>query len=197
MILSKRTLMILALGTLIGFGAAGFIIAYFVHDVSIKKLLAGYSPLYWQLIIGLVFGIISAKAAWSIVELPFLKDIKGLFSNIFQPLKLNKSEIVFISLCAGIGEELFFRGGIQPMLGVWTTAVLFVLLHGYINPFNLPMTVYGLYMTMVIGVMGLMTIHLGIVTSITAHFVIDLILMIKLTEGNNEEMTNPEDAISS
>lgn len=189
--------MLLALGTLIGFGAGGLLIVYFVHDVTLKAFLAGYSPLYLQLIIGLVFGFISAKAAWSIVELPFLKDIKGLFSGIFQPLKLNKIEIIFISICAGVGEELFFRGGIQPMLGVWTTAILFVLMHGYINPFNLPMTVYGLYMTIVIGVMGLMTIQLGIITSITAHFVIDLILMIKLIEGKNEGMTNTEDVISS
>jgi len=77
---------------------------------------------------------------------------------------------------------MFFRGVLQPLLGIWTTSILFVLLHGYLNPFNLPLTFYGLYMVVVIGVMGLFTEHLGILTAMTSHTVIDYILLQKLSQ---------------
>ena len=179
--------MILAVGTLVGFGGAGILIILYFLDIPIKIFLAGAKPFYVQIPVGLTFGYISAKAAWAIVEQPFLKDVKALFSGIFSRLKLNTVEIFFISACAGIGEETLFRGAIQPMLGVWTTAMLFVFLHGYISPFNLPLSVYGIYMTVVIGVVGLMALHLGIITAISAHFVIDYVLLVRLSKDEGEE----------
>lgn len=187
--------MALAFGTLIGFGGAGIGIIYYFLDVSVAGVLAGHQPLYLQVIIGLVFGFISAKAAWAIVEKPFLRDVKALFSGIFRPMGLSKLEVVFVSLCAGVGEEIFFRGALQPFLGVWLTAVLFVMLHGYINPFQLPLTIYGLYMTAVIGVMGMMTVHLGIISSIVVHFVIDFVLLTNLSKENQDKMNDPEDVL--
>ena len=67
------------------------------------------------------------------------------------------------------------------MLGVWFTAILFVLLHGYLNPFDLSLTVYGIYMVLVIGVLGLMTEYFGILTAIIAHTLIDIILLRELS----------------
>ncbi len=67
------------------------------------------------------------------------------------------------------------------MLGIWVTSFLFVLLHGYLNPFNIPLTVYGFYMVLVIGVMGLMTEHFGILSAMIAHTLIDIILLRELS----------------
>ena len=77
---------------------------------------------------------------------------------------------------------MFFRGAIQPLAGIWVTSFLFVLLHGYINPRNWPLTIYGLYMVAVIGVLGIFTEHFGIITAITGHIMIDYILLKKLSE---------------
>ncbi len=194
--MSKRLLIILALGTLIVLGGAGILIIYYFLDTPVDVFMRGQKPYYMQIPIGLFFGYISAKAAWAIVNQPFLKDVKDFFRNIFHPLNLNKLEILLISVCAGIGEEIFFRGAIQPMLGVWVTAMLFVFLHGYITPFNLPLTVYGIYMTVVIGVMGLMFINLGIITAISAHIMIDFLLMTRLAGKNGKETDIADDATS-
>jgi membrane protease YdiL (CAAX protease family) len=175
--MTKRLILYLALFTLLVFGAAGAVLLTYSRNQDLLSFINSGKNMLIQIVIGAVFGTITAKAGWSIVQLPFLKKTKKFFVDLIQPLQLNIYEIVFISICAGIGEELLFRGGVQPWLGIWSTAILFVLLHGYLNPFNLPMTVYGMYMTMVIGVLGLMTEHIGIVTAITAHFVIDLILL--------------------
>ncbi len=189
--------MLLASGTLIGFGGGGILIIHYFLNIPVKVFLAGSKPFYVQISLGLIFGYISAKAAWAIVDQPYLKDVRNLFKNIFRPLGLTKWEITFISVCAGIGEEIFFRGAVQPMLGVWATAMLFVFLHGYINPFNLPLSVYGIYMTVVIGVVGLMALHMGIITAISAHFVIDLVLLIRLTEGETEGADITDDSTPS
>lgn len=182
--ISKRTIIILALGTIVIFGGLGVVLIPFVRGVDFSTYIFGDKALWIQVVIGLGFGAISAKAGWQIVEMPRLHKTKVFFTKIIQPLKLSKSEIFLISICAGVGEELFFRGAVQPVLGVWATSVLFVLLHGYLNPFNIPLTIYGIFMVLVIGVMGLFTEHIGILSAIIAHVTIDFILLQKLSEVN-------------
>jgi uncharacterized protein len=41
---------------------------------------------------------------------------------------------ILIACCAGIGEELFFRGLIQPAFGIWPGAILFMLIHVHYGP---------------------------------------------------------------
>jgi membrane protease YdiL (CAAX protease family) len=180
-LISKKTILILAAGTLLVFGGLGAIFIPIVRESNLLGFISGKKALWLQLLVGLTFGVITANAGWQIVELPKLHKTKIFFTEIIRPLKLNNMEIVIISVCAGVGEELFFRGAIQPLLGIWTTSILFVLLHGYLNPFNLPLTYYGIYMVLVIGVMGLFTEHLGILTAIIAHVLIDYILLQKLS----------------
>lgn len=190
--INKKTIVVLAMGTLLVFGGLGVLIIPFVRNVRIIHFLGGAEKYWIQIVIGIVFGIITAKAGWQIVELPKLAKTKVFFSSLIKPLKLNIPEIIFISICAGVGEELFFRGAIQPILGVWMTAILFVLLHGYLNPFNLPLTYYGLYMVLVIGVLGLMTEHFGILTAIIAHSIIDVILLTELSRVHLPDDSEPK-----
>lgn len=182
--INKQTIMWLALGTLVVFGGIGAVLIPYLRDIGLMEFFIGSEPIWVQIIAGILFGIITAKAGWQMIELPIMKKTKTFFAGLFKPLKLTSGQIVFISICAGVGEELLFRGAIQPLLGIWITAILFVLIHGYLNPFNLPLTYYGIYMVLVIGVMGLMTEHLGILTAMIAHTLIDIILLRKLSEAS-------------
>ena len=188
--INKKTILWLALGTLLVFGGLGALIIPLVRKVKIIEFLAGVDKYWIQVIIGLALGVVTAKAGWQIVELPRLAKTKAFFTSIIKPLKLNTFEIIIISACAGIGEELFFRGAIQPILGIWLTSILFVLLHGYLNPFNLPLTYYGMYMVLVIGVLGLMTENFGILTAMIAHSIIDVILLFELSRAYLPEDSN-------
>jgi membrane protease YdiL (CAAX protease family) len=172
----------MALGTLLVFGGLGFFFIPYVRETSVFQYILGFKKLWLQVAVGLVFGIITARAGWQIVELPKLFKIKVFFSQIIKPLNLTTTEIIIISLCAGIGEEMFFRGVLQPVMGIWATSILFVLLHGYLNPFNLPLTYYGIYMVFVIGVIGLFTENFGIITAMVAHAAIDYILLQELSK---------------
>ncbi len=174
-------MLLLALGTLVVFGGLGIIFIPMARAVDVMEFLSGSEKLWVQIFIGLVVGFVTAKAGWQITTLPMMDKNKKFFANMVRPMKLTDVQIVFVSICAGVGEELLFRGAIQPFLGIWITSILFVLIHGYLNPFNLPLTYYGIYMVLVIGVLGLMTEYVGIITAMIAHTIIDIILLKELS----------------
>lgn len=50
-------------------------------------------------------------------------DFRGLFGNV------TNSEAAWLAVFSGISEELFFRGALQPYLGIAITSILFGLVH--------------------------------------------------------------------
>ena len=174
----------MALVTLVGFGAAGWLILAYFHHTSLIDLLEGPEGIGYQVAAGIIYGSGAALLGWEIVKLPFLRSTMHVFAGLIRPLKLSIPEIIFISCCAGIGEEVLFRGAIQPYLGIWITSVLFVVMHGYLNPFNRRISVYGLFMTLIIAGLGYMTVYLGLLSAIVAHTVVDIILLYKLSVGS-------------
>jgi hypothetical protein len=60
--------------------------------------------------------------------------------------------------------------------------VLFVAIHGYLNPKNWKLSIYGAYMCLVIGGIGYLCDYLGITAAIAAHFAIDVVLLYALVK---------------
>jgi len=87
--------------------------------------------------------------------------------------ELGSREIFVLALCSSIGEELFFRGALLPIVGLWPSSLLFALLHLRGQVRFLPWTV----MSFIIGLgMGSMFIWLGDLGGpMVAHFVINLL----------------------
>lgn len=179
--MNRQNILFLALATLIFLGGLGFIFTPLARDVNIYAFLKGNKPIHLQLMIGLASGLLISVVAWKIVSLPYLKSVKSFFQDVISDLKMNDVQILFVSICAGIGEELLFRGAIQPVLGIWITSLVFVAVHGYLNPKNLRITLYGIFMTVSIVYLGYLTEYIGIVSSMTAHTIVDIYLLKKLT----------------
>ncbi|MFN8388703.1 MAG: type II CAAX endopeptidase family protein [Bdellovibrionota bacterium] len=72
----------------------------------------------------LLFGPLSERV-------PFLRSCYEFRDRIVRPLAeaLDLWSSAAVSLCAGIGEELFFRGVIQTEFGIFVASVFFSLLH--------------------------------------------------------------------
>ena len=191
--MNKRTLFLLGLLTLFGFSSlGGWIIEQFL-DVRFFSLFQTETPWYTQIGMGLLYGTITAIGAWLIVNSDLLTDTRTFFAKIIQQLRLSTIDILFISFCAGTGEEILFRGAIQPYLGIWITAVLFVAIHGYLNPKNWKLSIYGAYMCLVIGGIGYLCDYLGITAAIAAHFAIDVVLLYALVNTPlPPQKTNPK-----
>lgn len=177
--------------TLLGMPLLGWVIARFVDDMNLMVRWTGTAPIWKQLLYGLPVGIVAALLARFIVSRKFMDGVRLRYERMFRNLRLNWSEIVFISLCAGVGEELLFRGVLQPLLGIVLTAVVFVAIHGYLNPRDWRISVYGVFMTGVICFLGWMTEVYGIWSAVMAHFVIDVILLADLVEKPDEASNFP------
>ena len=180
--LNKHVFIGLAFGSLILFGAIGILVINKIYGQNYMDVIFGPQPWYLQVLVGTAYGTITALGSWKLIRMSLMKQVREFYAQIIAPLKLTVFDIVFISLCAGIGEELLFRGAIQPWLGVWVTAIAFVAMHGYLSPNNWKLSIYGALMTLVMVGVGYMTIHLGLLASMMAHAAIDVVLLYKLCQ---------------
>ena len=191
--MSRKAFFILGLATLFGFSLIGAIILHYYMGLSLWEALQIGQGWELQLLVGFAYGMITSILAWELIKMDFLTSTRNFFSELIQELKLNDIEILFISFCAGVGEEILFRGGIQPFMGIWLTSVVFVAIHGYLNPKNWQLSIYGVYMCLVIVGIGYFCIQIGLISCIVAHFTIDVYLLMRLNSykapTNSSEQT--------
>ncbi len=179
--------------TIIGMPLVASIIDWFADSFVLGQRLMMGSSFLIQIPLGVALGFgIGYMAQW-IVERNFMHEVNIKYSSLIDELQLGTSEIIFISLCAGVGEEILFRGALQPLaigwmgdhLGIWVTSLVFVGIHGYINPKDWRITVYGLFMTVAIAGLGYLTELVGIWTAIGAHTFIDYYLLSKVIKNKS------------
>src|SRR5207247_4258871 len=56
--------------------------------------------------------------------------------DLVSRLDLGGLNPLWISLSAGIGEEILFRGALQPILGIWWTSFIFTVAHFWSGQFQ-------------------------------------------------------------
>lgn len=109
-----------------------------------------------------------------------MKPVLSKYQKMIISSDIDIQLIFFISFCAGVGEEILFRGVIQPLAGIWITSILFVAIHGYLNPMNWRISIYGVFLTVSIALVGFLSNYLGLTSAIVSHMIIDIILFYKL-----------------
>ena len=112
--------LLLAIGGLVWIG---------VRDGGIGMALfwrtASFGP---DLLLGVAGGILGI-GLWQLarVLLPLAAELERQLAEVVGSLP--PSEVVALALLSGVGEELFFRGAMQPSWGLWPTAVIFAVVH--------------------------------------------------------------------
>jgi membrane protease YdiL (CAAX protease family) len=177
----KKLVMGLAGATFIGMPAIAWLIAGWT-DVSMYERLRWGAPLLVQLSVGALAGwCIGLLAQW-LVDRKFMLEATSKYQDMFGALRLDRGEMIFLAVSAGVGEEILFRGAIQPLLGIWPTAFLFIALHGYLNFKSWRISLYGAVMTVMIALLGYFTEWIGIWSAVAAHAVIDLFLLFQMEQ---------------
>lgn len=171
---------VIGLITLLGFPMLGYLVRYgldFTHIldfVSINEFRAipvGY---------GLMFGFIYAFIPLLFMQAPIFDTLDSRLENLLKHLKLNVTKGILLSVCAGVGEELFFRAALQPYLGIWITSIFFVAIHGYLNPWNWKFSLYGLLILPFVILLSFGYELFGLWFAIMAHFAYDAVLFTQL-----------------
>jgi membrane protease YdiL (CAAX protease family) len=180
--MSKKNIYLLGLITLIGFPLLGILILWFFSGIEPLYVLELNSIFRPSLFLGIFIGIVFAKISLILFNTSFFKEELSSQMKMILDLKLNFWDKIFLSFCAGFGEEILFRSSIQHYLGIWLTTFIFIAIHGYLNPKNWKISLYGLYLFPVILIMGAGFSTLGLWFSIAMHFSYDLILFMSIKE---------------
>ena len=105
-----------------------------------------------------------------------VQAVRRLYKRVLQPLfrEATAVDILGISLAAGIGEELLFRGAFQSEFGIVLASAVFGLAHVG----GRESIVFGLWVFVLgIGLGGLVPLSGGILAAVIAHVVYDAAAM--------------------
>jgi len=152
------------------------VIFLFDRRPYIPWLLAGL-PLLYQIFFGVMIGAL--YWAGSGMGYKYMAKRQGTQNVVesYGRLDLRGWNPLWISLAAGFGEELLFRGALQPLLGIWLTSVLFVLAHtrAYrFNKFNKRVLVQSLGIFGVSVAFGFLATYAGLATAMIVHVAVDV-----------------------
>lgn len=113
-----------------------------------------------------------AGAVWMILVPEELFNQQTQLSQAIAGSVTTFSAALLVALFSSVGEELAFRGALQPVLGLGLTSVLFALTHiqYQLTPATLIILVVGL-------VLGLVRRYYGTAAAILAHFAYNFTLL--------------------
>lgn len=131
---------------------------------------------------------LAAAASLAGSKIPIFSEIHALLSGFVRDFKLNLPDIFIISLTAGICEEILFRAVLQPMWGIWITSFVFILLHGYFNPLNWKMSVFGVMMYLISLSLGFIFIKYGLIPAMVFHTIYDFTALVSIKTINKKPL---------
>ena len=121
--------------------------------------------LYWVVtLLGAKF-VANRNTTQSIAESYSRLDLSG-----WNPLGM--------AVAAGFGEELLFRGALQPLVGIWVTSVLFVLVHirAYrLNKLDKRVLFQSISIFAISVVLGYVAAYAGLITAMIIHVAMDIV----------------------
>ena len=110
---------------------------------------------YWErfaLSLGLGLALAVAVVTMTPVLVARTKWARALHAELASIISpLSATEITWLALASGFAEELFFRGAMQPVLGLLITSVIFGAVHVGPKPLFLAWTTWAFVMGLLLG----------------------------------------------
>ena len=151
------------------------ILYYFNATTFMIPVVIGKANVWIQLGAGVAGGFLLSGITWLMGKWKYLNDVNFDFTLRLGIFNFSLQEILFLSFCAGVGEEIVFRGMIQPLLGILTTSFMFIALHGYMSYSSWPKVIFGLILFSVGTILGILGEYIGLLAAIVAHIIYDII----------------------
>lgn len=166
------TLILFPLPTIFGLSYLENIPLHIIFDLSHFQSV----PIVYGLELGIVYGFM----ALLFMRAPVFEEMPVRMEKIVESMHLNTWDALFLSICAGVGEELLFRSGVQFYLGPIITSILFVGIHGYLNPWNWRMSLYGIIVLPFIFLISYGFESFGLWFAVSAHTAYDFVLFLSM-----------------
>jgi hypothetical protein len=122
------------------------------------------------LLLGAVLGfLIAGLTRWAVRRMKWAGALQGEFRSLLGPL--TDGDIFFIAASSAVAEECFFRGAMQPTVGLVVASLVFGGMHLPMTKRFIPWTIEAVVMGFVLGALYWMTGQLA--APIAAHFTIN------------------------
>jgi hypothetical protein len=184
--ISGKYLLLLGLITLIIFPLPAYFVLHYFEQITWQEFLQLDKIELTPILFGLEFGIIYAFFSALLLSAPIFKTLPIRVDKMVGEMNISYSLGFFLSLCAGVGEELLFRSGVQFYLGPWITSIIFVAIHGYFSIKPLTQSLYGLIILPFILLISFGFDYFGLWFAIAAHFAYDATLFWAFISGSRK-----------
>jgi hypothetical protein len=134
------------------------------------------SRLWQRTAIGALIGSIAAAVCALIVRsVPRLSRLRSLAEHAVEGIEPRWHTMFVIAVSAGVSEEFFFRGALEPVIGPWLTSLAFVAVHGALRRGGSVAFVLFLFAAST----GLSALNAwqGLVCAMAAHAAYDLVML--------------------
>ena len=155
------------------------LLIYFFHEGGFPKIFEhGYS-ITVQMAIGISAGVAAVLLVMFISCRSPIADVLDDFAlfRVIANTEFSPFDRVQISLFAGAGEEILFRGAIQPLLGIWATSIIFIAIHGYFKFKSIGHILFGLMLFGLSMMLGVLYEISGLISAMAAHAIYDLVML--------------------
>lgn len=177
--LSSSSLLLLSATSAMVYLLLAMLIFYFFYDGELLTSFEHGLPVTFQLIIGTATGVLAAVLIMWVADRPPVSKVLNDFYLVREITKtrFGTFDRIQLSFFAGTGEELLFRGAIQPLLGIWLTSVIFVGIHGY---FKFRKPGHWIFSGMMFGLsmlLGYLFEYAGLIAAMSAHILYDALML--------------------
>lgn len=136
----------------------------------------------WPLAVGAGIGfaaVVLAISHFGLDRFPWTRLLRREVLRAFDPLTPNTA--VLLAVLSGVGEELFFRGALQPAIGWLASALVFGVLH---TSFDRQLMGWTLFATATgVGLGGLFEATEGLLAPTLAHVAINAVQLVRLARS--------------
>ena len=134
----------------------------------------------WGIAIALAAGV---PVIVGIRVTPFLAPLRNQFAELGTRIDFSGLNPLWIAMFAGFGEEVLFRGAIQPIIGLWWSSLIFVLLHSGTYQFRSMNwtkagSAVGIFVVSLL--LGYTFMNVGLLAAIVAHTTFDVVALFAL-----------------
>ena len=176
---TSRELLNMSLASLVIYLAIATLLFWFFHEGDLFGAFDSEYSLGMQLLYGTGAGTAAAGIIALFSSVPPVKNALKDFSifRILSNTTFSWPDRIQVSFFAGVGEELLFRGAIQPLIGIWFTSLIFIAIHGYIGFRSAGQILFTILLFGLSMLLGWLFMAIGLVAAMTAHAVYDLLML--------------------
>ena len=159
--------------------ALAFVINAAFGDGTLAAVLIKGQPIPAQIGWGVTFGLaISVPSTVVVSFVPLFTSLRSQLLDLVSRLDLGALNPLWISLSAGIGEEILFRGALQPILGVWWASFIFTVAHfrsGQFHSMNWQKLIYAASVFIAGLFLGYVFLEIGLIAAMVTHAIVNVV----------------------